>query len=63
MLILSRRVGERFLIGDNIIVTVLGVSGCNVKLGIEAPKETEIYREELYAKIQQQKESETQKSE
>ncbi len=63
MLILSRRVGERFLIGDNIIVTVLGVSGCNVKLGIEAPKETEIYREELYAKIQQQKESEAHKSE
>lgn len=63
MLILSRRVGERFLIGDNIIVTVLGVSGCNVKLGIEAPKETEIYREELYAKIQQQKEAEAHKSE
>ncbi len=54
MLILSRRVGERFLIGDNITVTVLGVSGCNVKLGIDAPKETAIYREELYQRILQQ---------
>ncbi len=63
MLILSRRVGERFLIGDNIIVTVLGISGGNIKLGIDAPKETEIYREELYTKIQQQKEVETDKAE
>lgn len=54
MLILSRRIGERFLIGDDITVTVLGVSGNNVKLGIDAPKETAIYREELYEKIQKE---------
>lgn len=49
MLILSRKVGERFLIGENVVVQVLDISGSHVKLGIDAPKNTKVFREELLA--------------
>jgi len=48
MLILSRRLGERLFIGDDVKITVLGISGNNVRLGIEAPKNVAVMREELY---------------
>ncbi len=51
MLILTRRVGETIVIGDNITFTVLGVKGNQVRLGANAPKEVSIHREEIYLKI------------
>lgn len=51
MLVLTRRCGETMIIGDDIIVTVLGVKGNQVKLGIDAPKDITVHREEIYEKI------------
>ncbi|KRE97959.1 hypothetical protein ASG89_29080 [Paenibacillus sp. Soil766] len=53
MLVLSRKKGESIIIGGNIELTVIGVEGDTVKLGIIAPKEVEVYRKELYLSIQQ----------
>lgn len=53
MLILSRRAGESFLIGDNIRVTVLSARGNQVRIGIDAPKDTAVHREEVYQRMQQ----------
>ena len=55
MLILTRRVGESIVIGDDISISVLGVKGSQVRLGIDAPKDVSVHREEIYQRIQEEK--------
>lgn len=54
MLVLTRKVDESIIIGDNVKVTVVGVRGDQVKLGIEAPREIPVHREEIYREIQEE---------
>lgn len=58
MLILTRRIGETVVIGDNVNITVLGVKGNQVRLGVNAPKEVSVHREEIYQRIQSEKRGE-----
>jgi carbon storage regulator len=53
MLILTRRTGERLMIGDDITISVLGVKGNQVRIGIDAPKDVDVHREEIYRKIKE----------
>ena len=55
MLILTRRVGETLVIGDNVTVTVLGVKGNQVRIGVNAPKDVSVHLEEIYDRIQREK--------
>jgi len=55
MLILTRRVGETLMIGDEVTVTVLGVKGNQVRIGVNAPKDVSVHREEIYDRIRNER--------
>lgn len=55
MLILTRRIGEKLIIGDDISVFILGVKGNQVRIGVEAPKDVSVHREEIFQRIQAEK--------
>ena len=57
MLILTRRVGETLMIGDSVVVTVLGVKGNQVRVGITAPKDVAVHREEIYQRIHREEDA------
>lgn len=58
MLILTRRVGETVVIGDEVTVTVLGVKGNQVRLGVNAPREVAVHREEIFERIKRERSEE-----
>ena len=60
MLILTRRVGETVMIGNEITVTVLGVKGNQVRIGVNAPKDVAVHREEIYDRIKREEDGEPQ---
>ncbi|QXP82567.1 carbon storage regulator CsrA [Methylococcus sp. ANG] len=57
MLILTRRVGETLMIGDEVTVTVLGVKGNQVRIGVNAPKDVSVHREEIYERIKKEQQA------
>ena len=57
MLILTRRIGETLMIGDEVTVTVLGVKGNQVRVGINAPKDVPVHREEIFDRLQKAKQT------
>ena len=62
MLILTRRVGETLMIGDEVTVTVLGVKGNQVRIGVNAPKDVAVHREEIYDRIKKEQAGEEEAS-
>ena len=56
MLILTRRIGEKLIIGENVTVTVLGVKGNQVRIGIDAPRDVQVDREEIHQRILKERE-------
>jgi carbon storage regulator len=59
MLILTRRVGETVMIGNEVTVTVLGVKGNQVRIGVNAPKDVAVHREEIYERIKREEDQES----
>jgi carbon storage regulator len=57
MLILSRRVGEKLIIGENVTVTILGVKGNQIRIGIDAPRDIQVNREEIFQRILKEREA------
>lgn len=57
MLIITRRAGQRIMIGDDIVINVMELAGSNVRLGVEAPKNLPIYREEIWEAVKQENEA------
>ncbi len=62
MLILTRRVGETLMIGDEVTVTVLGVKGNQVRIGVNAPRDVTVHREEIYERIKQEQQAQQEAS-
>lgn len=58
MLILTRRIGESIRIDDNVTITVLGVKGAQVRIGVDAPREVQVHREEIYQRVHDEDEQE-----
>jgi carbon storage regulator len=54
MLVLTRRPGESIIVGENIVITVIEIKGGQVRIGIDAPREVEVYREEIYEQVRQE---------
>lgn len=54
MLILTRRIGEKLIIGEDIVVTILGVNGNQIRIGIDAPKDVDVHREEVWQRIKEE---------
>lgn len=55
MLILTRKVGEKLMVGDDISLVIVGIRGNQVRIGVDAPKDVSVHREEIYQRIQQEK--------